>query len=698
MIQATYAPGLVGMSILVAIVAAYTAIDMARRIASTGDRASRWWLIGGACAMGTGIWSMHFVGMLAYRLPIPMGFDSGITLLSWLIAIAASAFALWLTSRPRLSLHRWVVGSLIMGGGIAGMHYTGMEAMQMQPAIDYARGLFALSIVVAVVVSGTGLRIMHVLRTAQRHVHWLRLAAALLIGLSIVGMHYLAMAAARFPVGSICGAAQNGLHTGWLASLIIVGSLGILTMALVISLLDQMLQSRTAVLAKSLAHANQKLTQLALHDPLTRLPNRALLEERLAQSIALRKRFAVIYMDLDGFKAVNDALGHHIGDRLLIEVANRLETLRRPTDMISRQGGDEFVLLVHVDDRDGGETAACDLIDMIGQTLIVDDQPLHVSASIGIALYPEDGADPATLLSNADAAMYHAKKQGRNGYRFFEPRMNLQAQMSLQLTKALAPALERREFQLLYQPKYDAIQGYLVGVEALVRWHHPSNGVIAPDVFIPLAERTGLIIELGVWILDAACRQLLAWHREGHPIQMSVNLSAAQFCSMRLVEDIKACLDKYELPPRYLTLEITESTAMQDVEHSMRMLRQLHGLGVRISIDDFGTGYSSLAYLKRLPASELKIDRNFVQSLREGHEDAAIVSAIIALGKTLGLTVTAEGVETREQQEFLARQGCDILQGYLLGRPMRPEALRLTDCRTNVIDLPVRPLEAASQH
>jgi diguanylate cyclase (GGDEF)-like protein len=696
MIQGTYAPGLVGMSILVAIVAAYTAIDLARRIASTRDRASRWWLIGGACAMGTGIWSMHFVGMLAYRLPVPTGYDPGITLLSWLIAIAASGFALWLTSRPQLSLHRWIVGSLILGGGIAGMHYTGMEAMRMQPAIDYARGLFASSIVVAVVVSGMGLRVMHVLRTAPRHVHWLRLAAALLIGLSIVGMHYLAMAAARFPAGSICGAAGYGLHAERLATLIIVGSLGMLTMALVISLLDQMLQSRTAALANSLASANQKLTQLALHDPLTRLPNRMLLEERLAQSIALGKRFAVIYMDLDGFKAVNDALGHHMGDQLLVEVAGRLEAVRRPTDVISRQGGDEFVLLVHVDDRGDAEAEALRLIELIRQTVVVDAQPLHVSASIGIALHPADGADPATLLSNADAAMYHAKKQGRNGYCFFESRMNKQAQTLLQLTKALAPALARNEFRLLYQPQYDATTGSLVGVEALVRWHHPTRGVIAPDVFIPLAERSGLIVELGVWILDAACRQLLAWHREGHPVQMSVNLSAAQFCNMRLVEDIKACLEKYALPSRYLTLEITESTAMQDVEHSMRMLRQLRALGVRLSIDDFGTGYSSLAYLKRLPASELKIDRNFVQGLCEGQEDAAIVSAIIALGKTLGLTVIAEGVETREQQEFLARQGCDILQGYLLGPPTWPETLHLADCRTNVIELPVRTLEAAA--
>lgn len=687
MIQGTYATGLVGVSILVAIAAAYTSIDMARRIASTRERASRMWLWGGAGAMGAGIWSMHFVGMLAFQLPMAVGYDAGITLLSLLVVIAASAFALWLTAHPRLPVHQLAAGALVLGGGIAGMHYLGMEAMRMRPRIDYAPDLLVLSILTAVVVSGLGLRLIHAMRSAQRHAWWLRIVAALVIGLGIAGTHYISMAAARFPAGSVCGAALNGMHTGWLAALVIVGSLCILAMALVISVLDQRLQSRTAVLARSLAHANRKLTQMALHDPLTNLPNRVLLEEHLVQAAARGVRLAVIYMDLDGFKAVNDAFGHHVGDQLLVEMARRLDSARRQTDMISRQGGDEFVLLLHVDGRDGAAAAARRLIELACQPLVVEDQPLHVSASLGIALHPEDGSDPATLLSNADAAMYYAKKQGRNGYCFFEPSMNAETQMVLQLTKALAPALERGEFHLVYQPKYDAVQGGLVGVEALARWNRPGHGTVMPNTFIPLAERTGLIIELGAWILDEACRQLAEWHRHGHTIQMSVNLSVIQFCSARLAEDVSACLAKYALPPRYLTLEITESIAMQDVEHSLRTLRQLRELGVLVSIDDFGTGYSSLAYLKRLPASELKIDRNFVQNVHDGNEDAAIVSSIIALGKTLGLTVTAEGVETREQQEFLVQARCDVLQGYLLGRPVRPESLQLGVERADAVNV-----------
>lgn len=675
MMQGTYAPALVAMSIVVAVVAAYTAIDMARRIASTRDRVSRWWLAGGACAMGTGVWSMHFVGMLAFNLPMPMGYDPAITLLSWFIAVAASAFALWLTARSRLPIHLLAIGALVMGGGIASMHYTGMASMQMQPGIDYNPWLLALSVVVAVVASGVGLYIIHVLRSAQRHARWLRLAAALLIGASIVGMHYIGMAAARFPAGSICGAAQDGLQTEWLASLIVLGSLGVLAIALIISVLDQRLESRTAVLAKSLAHANRELTHLALHDSLTKLPNRLLLRDRLAQAIGPRARFAVIFMDLDGFKAVNDAFGHHMGDLLLIEVARRLCTAQRHADTVSRLGGDEFVLLIHIETREDAEAVARRLIELVRQPVRIDGQDLRISTSLGIALYPEDGADFDSLVSNADAAMYHAKEQGRNDYCFFEPAMNVLAQSQLQLLQALAPGLGRNEFYLLYQPKYNAADKKLVGVEALVRWAHPTEGIIGPDVFIPLAERSGLIIELGLWILDEACRQLAEWHRQGRLIQMSVNLSALQFCSTRLVDDIGACLARHALPPQYLTLEITESMAMQDVEHSLRMLRQLRALGVMISIDDFGTGYSSLVYLKRLPASELKIDRDFVNNLQGGHEDAAIVSAIIGLGKTLGLTVTAEGVETNAQQDFLAEQGCDLLQGFLLGRPAPAAAL-----------------------
>ncbi len=681
MFAVSYVPGLVAVSILVAMLAAYVAIDMARRLVRGGTRASRWWLWGGGVAVGSGFWTTHFIAMLALRLPVPLGYDPRLTFASWLAAVAASVVALWATMHPRLRAAHVAVGALGAGGGIAGMHYLGMAAMRMRPGIDYAPGLVALSVLVAILVAGVGVYAAHAVCTTQRHGRVRQVVAALVFGACVVGVHYVAMAAARFPVGSVCGAAQGGLQATWLAGISTVGGLGLLAMTLLVSLLDQHAESRVQALTASLADINQELSQLALHDPLTRLPNRSLLEERLAQAALPGAHFAVLFVDLDGFKAVNEALGHQTGDRVLMELAQRLGSRCRYGEVVARQGGDEFVVLAQVATREGAASLAQRLAELIHEPVIADGQSLSISASIGVALYPDDATDPALLLSCADAAMTASKRRGTNGYGFFESVANAAALDALQLSQALLPALARGEFYVLYQPKYNAADGGLVGVEALVRWRHPERGTVGPDVFIPLAERSGVIAQLGAFVLDEACRQLAEWHRRGVRLQMSVNLSVRQFVRPNLAAEVDACLRKHGVPARYLTLEITESTAMQDVEHSLRMLRQLRALGIEISIDDFGTGYSSLAYLKRLPASELKIDRSFVQNLTAGHEDAAIVSAVIALGRTLGLAVTAEGVETTEQRDFLVREGCDILQGFLLSRPVEAAAVALDGWR-----------------
>lgn len=437
--------------------------------------------------------------------------------------------------------------------------------------------------------------------------------------------------------------------------------------------------ARTKALANSLERANHALNHQALHDPLTRLHNRRFLEDHLVRAFKHPEHVALLHMNLDGFKVFNDAFGHRVGDRVLNEVARRLSAIHDPSRVVARIGGDDFAVLMPVTDSRDAEAAAADMLALFDTPVIVYDQKLRLSASIGVALYPESSQDPSMLLSHADTAMSHAKDQGRNRCVVFDPGMGAQAHKLLQLSQALGPAMQRKEFHLLYQPKYDANDESLVGVEALIRWNHPQHGIVGPDVFIPLAERTGLINELGVWILDEACRQLSAWHERDIMLQMSVNLSVQQFCSFQLIDDLRACLARYTLQPEYLILEITESIAMQDVDHSLRMLEQMRELGVRISIDDFGTGYSSLAYLKRLLAHELKIDRSFVQNLQDGKEDAAIVAAIIGLGHTLGMTVTAEGVETLAQKDFLQRQHCTLLQGYLLGRPVHPDELHLTD-------------------
>lgn len=675
MLASSYNNVLIVCSILVAILASYTALNMAGRIASASVDSTRWWLAGGACAMGIGVWSMHFIGMLALNLPIPLGYDPLITLLSLLIAIVSSAFALWLVCQQTLPWLRLINGAVLMGAGIASMHYTGMAAMQMTPGIEYIPSWVVLSVAIAILVSGAALWIVFNLLRHPSWVRYMRCAASIIMGLGIVGMHYTGMAAAQFPLGSVCGAAQLGITSEWLAIVIIASTLGILAVALSISMLERRLEKRTALLASSLNEANQEVSYLSLHDPLTKLPNRMLLEDRIERMLekAERKhtRFALILIDLDAFKGINSSYGHHIGDQLLVAVALRLKPGIRPQDTFARTGGDEFVLLAKVAEPADAAGFADQILASIQEPFQIAGYTLRVSATIGIAMYPDNGLHQNDLRTNANAAMSHAKTLGHNKYCFFEASMHSNVHQQQRLMQDLRTALDQQELMLHYQPKFSAPDGPISGVEALLRWQHPEQGQIPPDVFIPLAEKTGLIVPIGEWVLDQACKQIKQWHNEGRAgWTMAVNLSALQFSHANLIQTVHDALQRHALEPHYLTLEVTESTAMRDVEASLRILQQLSDMGVRISIDDFGTGYSSLLYLKRLPATELKIDRGFIRNLANDSEDAAIVSAIVALAKTLKMNIVAEGVETTAQQEFLTGLGCDLLQGYLLGHPM----------------------------
>ncbi|CAD6506964.1 putative bifunctional diguanylate cyclase/phosphodiesterase [Paraburkholderia sabiae] len=677
MLQGSYNSLLVLFSLLVAVLAAYTSLEMAGRIMTATGRAARWWLTGGAFAMGLGIWSMHFVGMLAFSLPIRLGYDPMITLASLSIAVASSAFALWLVCQEALPAGRLACGAVLMGLGVAGMHYTGMSAMRMEPGIVYDVPLFATSIVIAIAASGVALKTAFSLRHNSRRMRPLRAGAAIVMGLAIVGMHYTGMSAAGFPAGSFCVAATEGGHSAWVAVAIIIVTLTVTAVALTISVLEDLrLETENAALTRSLAQANQELGYLALHDALTKLPNRVLLECRLDNALSKAHedggQFALMFMDLDGFKVVNDAYGHQVGDRLLVQVAERLAAAVRGKDTLARVGGDEFVLLVPDEDQAGATAVASRLLAAISAPFQADGHDLRISTSIGIAMCPADGASVHDALMHADAAMYHAKSMSRNAHCFFDTSMNENMQGQLQLTQDLRAAIERNELVLLhYQPQFAAPDGPIRGVEALVRWIHPKRGLIGPDEFIPLAEKTGLIVPIGEWVLDEACRQVREWLDSGTcDWNVAVNLSPVQFSHPQLTALVRDTLERHRVEPRHLTIEVTESAAMRDVDASLRILQTLHDMGVRISIDDFGTGYSSLMYLKRLPASELKIDRGFVRELAHDAEDAAIVSSVVALGQTLGIDIVAEGVETTTQKEFLTRLGCNSLQGFLLGRPV----------------------------
>ncbi|WP_338493418.1 EAL domain-containing protein [Erwinia aphidicola] len=676
MLMSSYDQLLVIVSFIVAFLASYTALDMAGRVATSTGKVALVWLFGGGFAMGVGIWSMHFIGMLAMSLPMVMSYSASLTVLSMVIAVAASIFALWIVCYGELPWYRLCGGAIVMGSGVVAMHYTGMAALMVNPGIVWDWRWIWLSVAIALGASGAALWLAFHLRRGTGRLALMRSGAALIMGIAIAGMHYTGMAAASFPASS--HATHLGVNSSWLAILVVVVTLAILGITLLVSMLDARLQARTSVLASSLAEANRELAQLALHDNLTRLPNRILLEDRLDQAINKASRenskFALMFMDLDGFKAVNDAFGHHIGDNLLIAVTERMKEIVQGHHTLARLGGDEFVLLIEIEDPNDAATVADALVKAVERPFDISRYELVVSLSIGIAVFPGDGIDERELMFNADAAMYHTKNNGRNGHSFFQPSMNTIAQNQLQLINDLWLAKDNNELRLFYQPKFCAPRGPIIGFEALLRWQHPRRGLLAPDVFLPLAEKTGLIVTMGNWVIDEACRQLREWHLQGNTDwSVAVNLSALQFEQAGLVETVVNALETHRIPPELLTLEVTETTAMRDPDESVRILTELTELGVKASIDDFGTGYSSLLYLKRLPASELKIDRAFVNELQAQTEDATIVTAIVALAQTLNLKVVAEGVETAEQQQFLTGLGCNTLQGYLLGRPVPPE-------------------------
>ena len=413
--------------------------------------------------------------------------------------------------------------------------------------------------------------------------------------------------------------------------------------------------------------AEEKLRVVATHDPLTALPNRTLLHERLSHALAKAQRhgrlLAVLFVDLDRFKTVNDTLGHEAGDRLLQVTAQRLYDCLRETDTMARQGGDEFVVLMdELTDREAITRVSQRILDAVGQPFVIDGQELHITASVGISVYPEDGR---TLLKNADIAMYRAKEKGKNNFQFYSAQIDNYSVERLALESGLRRALERDEFTLHYQPKVNIASGLITGMEALLRWQHPELGSIAPGRFIPIAEENGLILPIGAWVLKTACIQNRAWQRQGlRRFSVAVNLSPRQFAGETLLDDVKSALDASGLAPSDLELEITESMVMNNPEQAVNLLRQLKDLGIRVAIDDFGTGYSSLAYLKRFPIDSVKVDRSFVVDIPDDIDSMAIAQAVIAMAHNLRLKVVAEGVETEAQLGFLRGEGCDEIQGH----------------------------------
>ena len=681
MVHVDYDGTLVIVSILVAVVVCYVAVSMEELIFKTNyQKFEKSILVVSGLILGLAIWAMHFIGMLASHLPEGHHFDLGLTILSYLIGAVASIFAVWLTSRPTLPFARLILGAVFMGLGISGMHYTGMLALMIEKhQMHYDPLLVLCSILIAV--SGSGLSFFFVFKykNSINYRAVLKSVIAILMALSIVGMHYTGMAATYFDVTllQILNTAPNE-QSILLFTIIFITSL-VFMAGFAVAVLEARLEERN----QQLIHMNKELATQSLHDALTKLPNRLFLTdyaEVIFSHHRLREQKAVfIYIDLDRFKSVNDAFGHHIGDQLLIQMANRLHGRLNTSQKLFRIGGDEFVLISENTDVNEAMQLADNLLQYIQETYLIAGKEINLSASLGIAMYPEHGASVQDLLINADIAMLLSKEQGRNTYTMFQSLgKEHDVRSQSKLINDLYKAVEEQQFILFYQPKFTA-DYEICGVEALIRWQHPTLGLLSPHMFIDGAEKTGLIIPMGYWALEQACQQIQHWERRQLPFYpIAVNLSALQFENKKLFTVLEQLLAKYQIQPEHLILEITESTAMHHIESSIRTLERLRKLGIRIAIDDFGTGYSSFLYLKDLPVDELKIDRGFLMNLQPNSKEEAILEGIIHLAAKLGLTVTAEGVETQQQANILTALGCHQLQGYLLGRPVHVDHLVLS--------------------
>ena len=680
MVHIHYDFSLVIGSVIVAILACYFAVSIEHLLfRGLRQQYEKILLMVSGFILGAAIWCMHFAGMLACHLPAEYSFDYGLTFVSYVIAFIAATFAIWLTTRDTLPFMRLLLGAVLMGLGIAGMHYTGMMGLVIdQHKIYYDPLLVIFSVLIAISGSGLTFWLTFKYKNAVYKLLHIKAFIALMMALTIVGMHYTGMASASFYAIDADQLVLNyksgqGLL---LFSVIFVTSL-ILVAAFCVAVLEQRLETRN----KQLSQANRELANQAVQDNLTKLPNRLFLAE-YSHFLFTKHRYrdekiAFLYIDLDRFKAVNDVFGHHVGDQLLVRLATRIQRILEENEKLLRIGSDEFLMVLERANIEQAIKKSEQILRLIQDSFLIAGKEINVSSSIGIALYPDHGNNLQDLLINADAAMSMSKYQGRNTYSVFSYSVDQQETKSqTKLINDLYKAVEEQQFILFYQPKFTTKTHKICGVEALIRWNHPSLGLLTPNMFINGAEKTGLIIPMGYWALEQACKQIQIWERnDSNYFPLAVNLSAVQFEHKHLFSTLEKLFAQYKISPQHLMIEITESTAMHHIDVSMRSFKRLRQMGIRLAIDDFGTGHSSFLYLKNFAVDELKIDREFIKNLAVGSKEEMILESIIQLAMKLGLVVTAEGVETEAQAEILTRLGCEQLQGFLLGLPVDEQRL-----------------------
>ncbi len=756
---------LVALAALVCALASFTAVNLLHHVGRSEREMRRIWLAVAAVATGFGIWSTHFIAMLAFQPAVPSGYNIALTIVSLVAAIALTGTGLTVGMSPRVRYARWI-GGVIVGGGIAVMHYTGMAAFEIAGRVVWDMPLVAASIALGGLFGAAALPVALRANTIK----WKALGA-LVLTVAICSHHFTAMGAAAIVPDPRIVVSATALPAEWMAIGLALASMVIILLALVGLVLDLrdlrrageaarmqeladaaveglVVYNETTIVAanhsfaalacvdgsqpvgcslesffptvsqgeltataqkpleaelcatdgstipvelirhnilyagkqhqvvavrdiRGRKRAEEQIHFLAHHDPLTKLPNRTSFNEKLeAEFVAHRgtdRCLAVLFLDLDRFKEINDLFGHLIGDAVLQCVAEKIKNVLKPEHMVARLGGDEFAVIVPGLPSPAYATRTAEAIlnafDETGANLPAG---VTIGTSIGIAVFPKDAPDRATLLSHADAALYEAKLEGRGIYRVFEPSMGEHLHDRRQFEHDIRHAISRDEFSLVFQPQAELHSNRVFGFEALLRWDHGTRGAIAPAVFIPIAEECGAILKIGEWVLRMACAEAATWDR---PLGVSVNVSAVQLHGGNLPELVEEVLKETGLDPSRLELEITESSLIKDIGRALAVLHKLKDLGVQIAMDDFGTGYSSLSNLRAFPFDKIKVDQSLVRAVDTSDEAAAVMRAVFGLARGLKLPVLAEGVETDAELSFLRAEACDEMQGYLLGRP-----------------------------
>jgi diguanylate cyclase len=651
---------------------------LARRSAMRPQRSGRLWVVGSALALGSGVWSGHFVALLGQQMPIQIGYGGWLSLAGWLLAVTTALLGVQMARRANAPLPRRLGAAVLMGVGAVGCEMLCFTDMKIVPAIVWHPLWLAAS--AGAVTAGAALAVEIMRRSggddAGRPV---RMAAGLVLGIGVAVGHWASTRAAQFDIDAASLHHLTGLTGNALGLLATVGTTGLLASLSVLAAVERQLRLELRSAIKDLEATALTLEASARADALTSLPNRIAFEQQLAGIAHAADRseasMALLYIALDDFKAVNDSFGRQIGDALLQGAAKRLEKLAGNLHPLARVGGDEFALLMGPSTDQVAATAMAQrIIKALAASTDIEGRHITTSCSIGVVMYPSHGAH-STMLGHGEAATRAAKRLGGGAPVIFEPQMLGNARDQLELLRDLREAIGSRQMELYYQPKIHAPSGAITGAEALLRWHHPKRGMVSPGVFIPIAERHGLIVDIGNWVIDEACRQARVWRDEGLRMRVAINLSVSQLRQPDMGARIAQALAKYQINPQLLTCEITESLAMEDSSTVTRFFEDIAHVGVHVSIDDFGTGYSSLSYLRKLPVQEVKIDRSFVLDLETSADARAVVDAVVKLAQALGLKVVAEGVENEAQSQILRGLGCDELQGFLFAKPMSAKAL-----------------------